>query len=93
MGEEYFITSSKARSIFKVLEDNQRYIAVAESNEFSPRTKHIRIKYHNLQSFAQKKIILICYIDTQEQTAEISTNPFNEALLIYLQGKIICMVT
>ena len=51
----------------KVFEDNQGCISVAEPNKFSPRTKHISIKYHLFQNFVQKKIIWICYIDTREQ--------------------------
>ena len=31
----------------KAFEENQMFIAVAESNKFSPRTKNIAIKYHN----------------------------------------------
>ena len=63
----------------KVFKDNKRFIAVAESNKFSPRTKNIAIKYHHFRSFLQKKNIKICYIDKQEQTLEIFTNPIDEA--------------
>ena len=49
----------------KVFEDGQRCIAVVESNKFPPRTKRTIIKYHHFQSFVQKKIIRICYIDTR----------------------------
>ena len=41
----------------KLFEDNQICIAIAESNKFSPGTKHIAIKYHHFWSFIQKKII------------------------------------
>ena len=64
----------------KVVKENQSCIAVVESNKFSPRAKHIAIKYHHLCSFLQKKIIRICYIDTQEQKAEIFTDPLNKGL-------------
>ena len=71
----------------KVFEDIQSCIAVAESNRFSPRTKHIAIKYHHFQCFVQKKIIEILYIDTREQTAEVFTKPLDEALFIYIRRK------
>ena len=51
----------------KVFKENESCIAIVESNKFSPRTKHIAIKYHRFQSFVQKKIIQTCYIDTGEQ--------------------------
>ena len=38
-------------------------VSVAESKIFSPRTKHISIKYHYFQIIVHKKIIGICYID------------------------------
>ena len=52
-------------------------VVVVESNRISLRIKHIAIKYHHLQLFAQKKIILICLIDMREQTDYISTKPLD----------------
>ena len=72
----------------KVFEYSQSCIAVAKSNTFSPIIEHTSVKYHCLQSFIQKKIIQICYIDTQEQTAEIFTKTLYEALYIYLRSKL-----
>ena len=44
--------------------------------------------YHHFQSFIQKKIIRVYYIDTREQTTEISTKPLDKALFIYIQRKL-----
>ena len=55
---------------WKVFKDNQNWIAFAESIFFT-KNKKISIKSHHIQSFAQKKIIRICYIDTIEQTYAI----------------------
>ena len=41
----------------KVFKENKSCIAVVESNKFSPRKKHIAIKYHNFQSSVKKKVI------------------------------------
>ena len=62
---------SKPEVCCKLLKDNQICVSVAESNKLSPRTKHIAIKYHHFQIFIKNIFIHICYIDTQEQTAEI----------------------
>ena len=70
-----------------VFEENLNCISVAESNKFSPRTKHIAIKYHHFRSFVQNKIIQICCIDTREQTVDIFTKPLDGALFIYLPRK------
>ena len=69
-------------------EDNQSCISAAKSNKLSPRKKHIAIKYHNFRSFAQEKIIRICYIDTGEQTAYIFTRTLDEAIFLYLRIKL-----
>ena len=72
----------------KWFKDNKSCIAVANSNRFSPRTKHIAIKYHHLRVFVQKKNIQICYIDTREQTEDIFAYPLNEHLLVYPRRKL-----
>ena len=74
MKESYLIINIHLPSteVFcKVFEDNHSCIAVAKSNKFLPRKKHIVIKYHNLRNFVEKRIIKLCYIDTQEQTEDI----------------------
>ena len=91
MKEIYFIFDiniPKLELLCKVFKENQSCIAVAESNKFSPRTKHIAIKYHCFRIFVQKKIIWICYIDTREQTAYIFTKLINKTLFIYLRRKL-----
>jgi hypothetical protein len=37
------------RFVINVREDNQSYIAMAQNAKFSPRTKHIAIKYHHFR--------------------------------------------
>ena len=78
----------KTEVFCKVFEENLNCISVAESNKFSPRTKHIAIKHHHFQSFVQNKIIQICCIDTREQTADIFTKSLDRALFINLPRKL-----
>ena len=80
----FYIDIPKTEVFCKLFKYNQIFIDVAESKKFSSRTKHIAIKYHHLQIFVQKKIIRICYIDTQEQTTENFTKPLDKSLFIYL---------
>ena len=90
MKEVYFIFDiniPKPEVFCKLFKDNQIYIAVAESNKFSARTKRITIKYHHFQIFAQNNIISICNIDKQEQTADIFTKRLDESLFMYLRRK------
>ncbi len=61
-------------------EDNLLAIAMAESLKFTPRTKHIAIKYHHIYSRVQTSSnksgdIKIKYISTKKQLADIFTKP------------------
>ena len=47
--------------VCKVHEDNQSCIKMANSEKFTPRTKHIALKYHHFKSHVQKKLIDIEY--------------------------------
>jgi hypothetical protein len=42
------------------------------------RTKHIDIRYHFLRDHRQKGDIKIAYVNTQNQLADIFTNPLGE---------------
>ena len=69
----------------KVHEDNQSCIAMAENPKFTPRTKHIAIKYHHFRSKVRTKnnkngLIDICYCPTQDQLADIFTKPTSDAI-------------
>jgi hypothetical protein len=72
----------------KVWEDNNGCIALAQSQKFSPRTKHISIKYHHFRSHVNNGTISIHPIDTKEQTADIFTKPLDESLFVHLRKKL-----
>ncbi len=76
-------------------EDNLLAIAMAESLKFTPRTKHIAIKYHHFCSRVRTSSnksgdIKIKYISTKKQLADIFTKPVDSvgffALRIMLSG-------
>ena len=50
----------------KVFEDNNSCIILAESSKFTPRTKHIAIKYHHFRKHVAEKTISIFLIDMKE---------------------------
>ena len=70
-------------------EDNHSCIKVAESLRFTPRMKHIALKYHHFRQFMSNKTIIIKPIDAKEQLADILTKPINEKQFAYLRKKII----
>jgi len=64
----------------KVWEDNQACLAMATNKKFSPRTKHISLKYHHFRSFVDRRRIVINYVDTLKQQADIFTKPVQDHL-------------
>ena len=73
-----------------VHEDNLSAIAMAESIKFTPRTKHIAIKYHHFRSRVQcsynpKGDIRIKYINTKNQLADIFTKPLDDTTFFALR--------
>ncbi len=56
---------------------------MATGHNFTPRTKHIVIKYHHFRKFVRKKIIQVFPIDTKEPTADIFTKPLKEDLFVH----------
>ena len=72
----------------KIFEDNESCIALAKSQKFSPRTRHIAIKYHHFRHYVDKKIVDILSIDTTQQTADIFTKPLVEEVFVHLRKKL-----
>ena len=73
----------------KVHEDNTSCITMAESKRFTPRTKHISLKYHWFRSFLSgpNKLLEINHVPSKEQIADIFTKPFDESLFLHLRKK------
>ncbi len=59
----------------KVWENNQSCIAMATSQKFTPRTKHIALKYHHFKQYIESGKIQIKYVHTELQQADILTKP------------------
>eukprot|EP00984_Skeletonema_dohrnii_P035296 scaffold34901_cov389-Skeletonema_dohrnii-CCMP3373.AAC.1 len=80
--------SSEPKFYCKVWEDNRSCIKVAESPKFTPRTKHIALKYHHFRQFVSDGTIRIHPIDTLEQVADILTKPLDGVKFSYLRKKL-----
>lgn len=53
--------------------DNQSAMITAENNAYSPRCKHIDIRYHFIRDIIQKGIVVPEYVSTNKQTADVLT--------------------
>ena len=72
----------------KVFEDNESCIKMTKSEKFTPRTKHIALKYHHFRSFVDDNTIRILPISTKEQLADILTKPLEIPSFEYLRKKL-----
>ena len=91
MGEikQFLPVADKDPNFFcTVWEDNQSTIKVVESPKFTPRTKHIALKYHHFRKFVSNGTLNINPIDTLEQTADIFTKPLDQTKFEYLRKKL-----
>jgi hypothetical protein len=78
------------RFIIKVREDNQSCIAMAENPKFTPRTKHIAIKYHHFRKHVITQanpdgFILLEYCSTHDQITDIFTKPVRDDIFFKLR--------
>ena len=82
------VTNAEPKFFCTVWEDNRSCIKVAESPKFTPRTKHIALKYHHFRQFVSNGTIKIQPIDTKEQLADIFTKPLDTPTFSYLRKKL-----
>ena len=68
----------KPKVCVKVYEDNTACISIAESEKFTPRTKHITLKYHWFKEYARNGLFKIEHISTLDQLADMLTKPLDE---------------
>ena len=79
---------SPPKMICTAWEDNRSCIKVAENPKFTPRTKHIALKYHHFRQFVHNKTVVIKPIDTREQVANMLTKLLDEKQFEYLRRKL-----
>ena len=58
--------------------DNQGAIKLAKNPAFHKRSKHIDIKYHFIRSEAQQGAISLRYIASEDNLADIFTEPVSK---------------
>ncbi len=88
LSEIFPLYVNKTDFFCKVWEDNQSCIAMTQSDKFTPRTKHIALKYHHFWSFVDSKKIQISYIPTEDQLADMLTKPLSDGLFQTLRYKL-----
>ncbi len=90
MNEIFPLYLPQPRFIIKVQEDNQSCIAMAENPKFTPRTKHIAIKYHHFWKHVITQanpdgFISIEYCSTHDQITDLFTKPVRDDIFFKLR--------
>jgi hypothetical protein len=80
---------NKPNFFCKVHEDNQSTIRMANSDKFTPQTKHIALKYHHFCSHVKNGCIEINYCRTEDQKADLLTKPLADAAFFKLRHMLI----
>jgi len=83
------INLPKPKLFCKVFEDNEACISMATSLRFTPRTKHLALKYHHFKSWINKGFLEIVHVPTDQQIADTMTKPL-EYLLFKKFRYLIC---
>jgi hypothetical protein len=60
---------------FLIREDNQAAISISKNPEKHARTKHIEVKYHFVRELVEEKKVLLKYVSTKDQHADMLTKP------------------
>eukprot|EP00253_Pinus_taeda_P031281 PITA_31281 len=68
--------------------DNHNCIKLSENLVFHDRSKHIDIRYHHLRDYVVKRIMLLLYVSTKEQDANILTKEFSKCKFEFHRDRI-----
>jgi hypothetical protein len=68
--------------------DNQSCVKLSKNPMFHDRSKHIEIKYYFLRDKVHKGEVVLHYISTDEETADILAKPFSNIKFAYLREKL-----
>ena len=67
--------------------DNQSCIKLSENPVFHDKSKHIEIRYHFIRDYVQRGAVLLRYISSDEQVADILTKALGRGKHIYFRDK------
>ena len=68
--------------------DNQSAINISKNPVMHSRTKHIKIRHHFIRDLVESKDLIIEYLNTQKQLANLFTKPLDNIHFEYLRTAI-----
>ena len=67
--------------------DNTSTIPLTKNPIFHAQTKYFKVKHHFISDHVQKKDIELCFIDTNNQIANIFTKPLDKENFEYFRSE------
>ena len=68
--------------------DNQSCIKLSANPVFHDRSKHIDIRYHHIRDCVQRRIMMLSYVPTEDQDADILTKVLTRSKFEFHRGRI-----
>ena len=68
--------------------DNQSCIKLSANPVFHDRSKHIDIRYHHIRDCVQWRIMMLSYVPTEDQDADILTKALTRSKFEFHRGRI-----
>ena len=68
--------------------DNQSCIKLSANPVFHDRSKHIDIRYHHIRDCVQWRIMMLSYVPTEDQDADILTKALTRSKFEFHGGRI-----
>jgi hypothetical protein len=68
--------------------DNQSCVKLSENPVSHDRSKHVEIMFHYIRDMVQRKAVLIQYLPTNEQIADVLTKPLSKLKFEYFHDKL-----
>jgi hypothetical protein len=68
--------------------DSSSAICLAQNPFFHEQAKHIKVRYHFLRDHVEKGVIVMKFIDTERQLANIFTKPLDSSRFTSLRGEL-----
>jgi hypothetical protein len=68
--------------------DNQSCVKILENRVFHDKSKHIEIKYYYIRDMVQRMVVLVQYLPTDEQVADVLTKPLTNLKFEYFRDRL-----
>ena len=68
--------------------DNHGCIQLFDNPVFHDRSKHIKIRYHFIREYVQRGAVMLQYISTDEQVADILAKSLGRGKFVFFRDKL-----